>query len=71
VAAAKEIARAAPRSPFDPREDQVLDGAMRVLGACAPKDFEEAIAHMPETTLAIADLRSKERMRAVFLAPKR
>lgn len=60
-------ARDAPREPFDPREDQVLDGALRVLGACAPKEFEDAIAHVPETTLAMADIRSREHLRAVFL----
>jgi hypothetical protein len=68
VARARELAASRPRAPFDPREDQVLDGALRVLGACDAAAFEEAIAHVPETTLAMADVRSREHLRAVFRA---
>jgi hypothetical protein len=54
---------------LDPRTDMVLDGALRVLGACDEKAFERAIAAAPEDspTIAIADSRGKNKLRAIFL----
>lgn len=66
VKAAKKIALP-PRVVVDPREDQRLDGALMVLAGCDPKGFEAAISKMPETTLAAADVRSKEHLRQAFL----
>jgi hypothetical protein len=67
IAAAMKIASDRASTPFDPREDQVLDGALRVLGACDKTAFESAIAHVPETTAGLADIRSKEHLRATFV----
>lgn len=64
VVIAREIAAGRPREPFDPREDQVLDGALRVLASCDPPAFEAAIASAPTTTLA--DIRSREHLRAAY-----
>ena len=68
VAVALDIAKAAP-SPLDPRTDMVLDGALRVLGACDPRAFEEALAREPDhsPTVAIADNRGKTKLREIFL----
>jgi hypothetical protein len=66
INAAKKIAHDRPRTPFDPREDQVLDGALRVLGACDKTAFETAIAHVPATNSSPADIRSQENLRAAF-----
>lgn len=67
VQRATALARSRPRTPFDPREDQLLDGALRVLGRCDGALFEATIAHVPDTVATAADLRSKEHLRAVFL----
>jgi hypothetical protein len=66
IAAATKIARERPRTPFNPRADQVLDGALRVLGTCDKTAFEAAIAHVPETTVAAEDV-SKTQLRTAFV----
>jgi hypothetical protein len=67
IVAATKIANGRPRTPFDPREDQVLDGALRVLGACDKAAFESVIAHVPDTTISEADIRSRQHLRAAFV----
>jgi hypothetical protein len=68
VAQALGIANEA-ASPMDPRTDMVLDGALRVLGACDAKAFEQAIDDEPDDspTVAIADSRGKTKLRAIFV----
>jgi hypothetical protein len=66
---ARAIEATRPREPYDPREDQVLDGALRVLGACDEAAFEAAIAHLPETVSTPANVRSKENMRIALSGP--
>jgi len=66
---ARAVAASRPQQPFDPREDQRLDGALRVLGACDEAAFEAAIAPMPDTVPSTVNIRSKENLRKVFLGP--
>lgn len=71
VKAGLAAAKRAGKADLDPRTSQVLDGALRVLGWCDPKAFEQAIANAPEDapTKAVADSRGKKNLRRIFLHP--
>lgn len=65
-ARALEIAGARPRDPFDPLADPLIDGALRVLAACDVAGFEQAIAHLPETSIAASHVRGRDEIRAMY-----
>jgi len=68
AAAAEAVGRAAD-GDLDPRTDQVLDGALRVLGACSPRTFERAISGAPDLPASVtsADARGQDKLRMLFL----
>lgn len=71
VEAALAAAKGAGNTGLDPRTSQVLDGALRVLGWCSPKAFEQAIAKAPDDSpsKSVADSRGKKSLRKIFLHP--
>jgi hypothetical protein len=72
VLAASEAA-ALHTGDLDPRVDMVLDGALRVLGACDEAAFEVAIAAASDEapTPDVAEARGKPNLRALFLTAGR